>query len=200
MRGMPVIEVRSLIRHDPAIRVQISRWVSHKKIIKLKGGIYLLKEQYRGVEVNEFYLAALLKKPSYVSLEKALEYHNLIPEGVSVFTSVTPKRQANFVSDAGVFNYRHIKPSLFWGYRSVKLRGQVGFIAYPEKALLDLLYFKNRSASLEFIEGMRLQNSEAINTKRLLEYAQRFGRKDILFSARLLAAYIKERRRQEKRL
>jgi predicted transcriptional regulator of viral defense system len=190
VRHQPVIEVDSLVRDDPVIRVQISRWLSRKKLIRLKRGVYLLKEQYRDIEVYEPFLAGILKKPSYISLEKALEYHNLIPEGVAVFTSVTTKRQARFSSEMGIFDYRHIKPSLFWGYKSISLRGQTGFLATPEKGILDFFYLRAPRVSSDFLAGLRLQNTERLSRKKLRECAKLFGKKYIVQATEELIKYI----------
>lgn len=198
VRDLPVIEPESLTTSDSSIRVQISRWEKARKLIKLKRGIYVLSERYQKREIDEFHLAAVLKRPSYVSLEKALEYHGLIPEGVPVFTSVTPKRQARFASDAGIFSYRHIKPALFWGYHPVGPKDRAGFVASPEKAILDLFHLLGTQVSPGYIEELRLQNLEKMDVRRLLEYAGRFGKKKIREAAGLLIRHVEENRERGK--
>lgn len=194
VKGLPVIETEALINECPWIRVQIARWEKSKKLLKVKRGIYVLNLPYRKKEIFEPHLAYILKNPSYLSLEKALEYHNLIPEGVPVFTSVTPKRQARFISELGIFDYRHISPSLFWGYHSINFKGQIGFVALPEKAFLDFIYLKRFQISPEFLEEMRLQNLEKISLKKLSEFARRFNKNYILRATQILVEYIKKNR------
>jgi len=175
--GFPVIETRVLSALFPnlsSFTVHVSRWEKAGKLIQVRRGIYLLSEPYRRIEVWEPHLAALLKRPSYLSLHKALEYHGCIPEAVPMYTSVTPRRQATFTSPVGVFSYRHISPSLMWGYEGVTLRGQTAFIAHPEKALLDLIYLERRKITRDYIRELRLQNVEKIDTSLLGEYARRF--------------------------
>ncbi|MCF7870290.1 MAG: hypothetical protein K9L69_01895 [Candidatus Omnitrophica bacterium] len=192
VRKWPVIETSLLIKKNPSLRVQINRWVKANKLIKLKRGFYVLSKQYRQTKLFEPYLANVLKSPSYLSLEKALEYYNLIPEGVAVFTSVTTMRQGRFLSKVGVFDYRHIKSALFWGYKSVKLNKQVGFIAEPEKALLDFFYLKAPKLSKDFIYELRLQDLEKLNVQRLLNYADKFKKPKIIKFAKLVANNIKD--------
>ena len=190
-RTLPLIDTENLMvgSSDPAsLQVQISRWHKAGKIIQLKKGIYLLAEPYRKVEVYEPYIAAVLKRPSYISLEKALEYHNLIPEAVSVYTSVTTKRGSRFESEAGIFDYRHIQESLFWGYASHTVNQQTSFIAVPEKALLDFFYLKKIKISLDYLREMRLQNLASINIKTLETHARRFAKPEMM----KVAAEIKE--------
>jgi len=200
---LPVIDTENLCTgvFDPSIiEVQISRWKKTGKIIQLKRGVYLLAEPYRKIEVYDFYIAAILKRPSYVSLEKALEYHDLIPEAVTVYTSVTTKRQGRFASKAGIFDYRHIKEGLFWGYVSVTINRQTAFIASPEKALLDFFYIKRAKISLDYLQELRLQNVEKINIKKLLECARRFGKPKMLHVARVIEEYSILSKRGEKLL
>ena len=189
---LPVINTENLLAgvFDPAgIEVQISRWNKAGKIIQLKRGIYLLAEPYRKIEVYDPYIAAILKKPSYISMEKALEYHNLIPEAVTVYTSITTKRKGRFVSEAGIFDYRHIKNSLFWGYTSVTVNKQTAFIASCEKAILDYFYVKKLNISLDYLYELRLQNVKKINIEKLFEYARRFEKPKMLYAARIIKEY-----------
>ena len=100
-RGAAVIDTENLftgMKNIPAIKVQISRWVKAGKLIQLKRGFYLFSNNYRATEPFGYYIASLLVQPSYVSCEKALEFHGLIPESVGVYTSLTTKRQAKFGS------------------------------------------------------------------------------------------------------
>jgi predicted transcriptional regulator of viral defense system len=203
VRTLPIIDTKGFYPgiDDPAsIEVQITRWMKDGKIIQLKRGLYLLSEAYRKIEVFEPYLAYMLKNPSYISLEKAFEYYNLIPESVSVYTSVTTQRPGRFKSEIGIFDYRHIQESLFWGYKSVKVNNQTGFMASPEKAFLDFFYLRKGALSINFISEMRLQNLDKIDMKVLLNYAQRINKPRLIKFAELLKEYIKLNLNEQKTL
>ncbi len=183
MRKIPVIESEMLLTGvtDPhPYKVQINRWQKAGKLIQLKRGAYLLAPEYRAIEAYDFYLAFILQKPSYVSLEKALEYYGLIPEAVGVCTSVTTNRTGEYASEAGRFSYYHIRESLFWGYVSIKFNRQTGFIALPEKAMLDYFYFRGTSISAGYLKEMRLQNLHTINFSRLKAFAKKFRKPGII--------------------
>jgi predicted transcriptional regulator of viral defense system len=200
---LPLVDTEALlagVTDQVPLKVQISRWKKAGRLIQLRRGFYLLAEPFRKIEIHEPFIASMLKKPSYISLEKALEYHGLIPEAVPVYTSVTTKRQAKFVSPAGVFTYRHIKNSLFWGYRSYTLRKQTGFIASPEKALLDLVYFNGMDISLKYLHGLRLQNTEKIDPVALLDYANKFKSPGMDKAALVIKSYVDSGRGKEKEL
>jgi hypothetical protein len=57
-----------------AIPVMLHRWEKEDKIIKLKNGLYIFSEKYRRKEIFEPCISYLIKNPSYISLEKAMEY------------------------------------------------------------------------------------------------------------------------------
>ncbi len=195
VRGLPVIDSEILltgVTNPGPIKVQLSRWTKAGKLIKLKNNIYLLSENFRKVDIYEPYIASVLKKPSYISLEKAFEYHGLIPEAVPVYTSVTTKRPERIVTAIGTFDYRHIKNSLFWGYNSAMVNKQQAFIACPEKALLDFFYLKGLRIDDDYLYEMRLQNLEKVNFKKLLEFAGKFQSPGILRMAMLIKQYARK--------
>lgn len=200
---LPVIDTEILlagVTNPKPIKVQISRWLKAGKLIQVKRGIYALTEPYRKVQVYEPHVASLLKKPSYLSLEKALEFHDLIPEAVPLYTSLTTKRTGKFISKLGNFDYKHIKKSLFWGYDSVTVNGQTAFIASPEKALLDFVYFKGMKISFDYLEELRLQDLDKINLDKLLLYARKFKKPGILRAAEIIKKYVNSAKAEEKGL
>jgi len=193
VRHLPLIESEIFLAGESntaGLKVQFSRWVSAGRLIQLRRGVYMLPEHYRERSQNAFYAANILKKPSYISLEKALEFYGLIPEAVQVYTSVTSKRAGNFRNEVGVFDYRHISTNLFWGYQALKIDGRDVFIARPEKALLDLFYLNAIDVSEAYLDELRLQNTDGINRDQLKADARRFGKKIMVERAQALAEYI----------
>jgi len=203
VRGMPLVDAENLlagVANPAGIKVQLSRWRKSGKLIKLKNNIYLLSESFRKVDIYEPYVACVLKQPSYISLQKAFEYHGLIPEGVPVYTCVTTKRPEKIATPIGAFDYRHIKNSLFWGYVSLTVNKQPAFIASPEKALLDFFYLNGLRIDDGYLEEMRLQNFRKINFTKLIEYAGKFQSSGVLKVAQIIKKYAAKRRKEEKHL
>jgi predicted transcriptional regulator of viral defense system len=187
--NLPVIDMKNLLSgaEDPgSIQVQVSRWCQSGKLIKLRNNLYLLSKDFRKIEVSEFHLASLLKRPSYISMEKAFEYYGLIPEAVSVYTSITTKRPGKITTPEGVFDYRHVQNSLFWGYRSMMHQKQLAFMAYPEKALLDFFYLRGSFVDQGYLEELRLQNLEIMDWARLDDFARKFNTPGMLKVARVI--------------
>ena len=157
------------------IRLQIDRWVKGGKVIRLHKGLYALSEPYRKVAPEPFNIANNLKRASYISLHSALSWHGMIPEFVPVITSITTGRPQSIETPLGRFEFRHVSKKYFWGFRQVELNiGQTAFIAYPEKALLDLIYLTAGGDEIEFIESLRLQNFDKFDRAVMCEFVERF--------------------------
>ncbi len=174
---LPVFTVRFLSAGGnlAQIRLQINRWVKDGKIIRLHKGLYTLAEPYRKVASEPFSIANSLRQASYISLHSALSWYAMIPEFVPAVTSITTGRPQTIETPLGRFEFRHVSKKYFWGYQQVELKfGQTAFIAYPEKALLDLIYLTPGGDEIEFIEGLRLQNFEQIDKTVLREFVERF--------------------------
>ena len=177
-----VIESRYLYllyKNKNQVELQLSRWAKQGKIHRLKKGYYVLNKDYRKIGFFEPYIAAILKSPSYISLEKALEMHHLIPDVIYTFTSVTTKRRpVEFINTAGRFKYVTLKREYFWGYRPITPRnnpGCSGYLAEPEKAIIDLFYYLQKEIDEAFIDSLRLQNTEQLNPDKLAAYARKMG-------------------------
>ncbi|MEN8126942.1 MAG: type IV toxin-antitoxin system AbiEi family antitoxin domain-containing protein [Planctomycetota bacterium] len=157
------------------IRLQINRWVKDGKIIKIHKGLYTLAEPYRKILAEPFCIANTLKQPSYVSMHSALSWYGMIPEFVPSVTSITTGRPQTMETPVGRFDFRHVSKKNFWGYRQIDLKsGLSAFIAYPEKALFDLIYLTPGGDKMEFIDQLRLQNFEQIDRTRLRQFTEKF--------------------------
>jgi predicted transcriptional regulator of viral defense system len=137
-------------------------------------------------------IAARMRRPSYVSLQSALAYHGVIPEAVAITMSVTTGRPGRWETAVGDFRYRHVHPKLFWGYRQVDFgEGGAGYVALPEKALLDLFHFTAGPIRAAFVRELRLE-PEAMDGRRLLELAKRSGRPKLNRAAVVTSRVLKE--------
>src|SRR4030042_2326128 len=79
-------------------RDKITDMVRQGIIIRVKKGLYVFGEKYKRYPYSKELLANLVYGPSYVSLDYALAYHGLLPEGVEALTSVTPSRSRRFAT------------------------------------------------------------------------------------------------------
>jgi len=98
------------------IRRQLVRWVAAGKIIQLRRGLYTLAPPYQKIKPHPFLIANRLLEPSYVSLQSALAYYDLIPEYVPIVTSVTTGRKALMETPLGSFQFQHIQRDRLIGF------------------------------------------------------------------------------------
>lgn len=138
---------------DSTIDTYISRFLKYKEIIQLKKGLYVSVDFFEKNRTDisySFYLANIIRTPSYVSSWTALQYYNLVTEAIHSIISVTPKITRNYQTKAGNFSYQSIKKDLFLDFSLAKGKpaspagGFDFYIASPSKALFDLLYFRTR--------------------------------------------------------
>lgn len=166
---------------DPGdVRRQLSRWKASGKVLQLRRNLYLLGSPWRRVQPHPFLIANELHRPSYVSLQSALAYHGMIPEGVPVTTSVTTARPMTLDTPLGLHIHRHIRPKVFFGYHRVPLpRDQEALVAGAEKALLDLVYLTPRGEEIEHLRSLRLEGIEDLDDEELRSHARRWGKEKI---------------------
>lgn len=161
------------------LQVQLSRWVSEGKLIKLRRGLYSVSPKYSGISVHPFIAANAMVSASYVSCQSALAFHGVIPEHVPSVTSITSGNGDTLTNSLGSFIYRHVKPDHLWGFRSEHLgEGRTARVATAEKALLDLVYLEPGGDTIPFLRQLRL-NGEGISPDLLKEAAARWGRKKL---------------------
>ncbi len=190
--NQPFIEIRnaSLLLKEPLtkVKVQFSRFVASEKLIKLRNGIYLFNNAYRKSIVNSLALSSIILQPSYISMEKALEAHGLIPENVYAITALTTKRANKFYNVFGKYEYRHIQKRLFFGYDVVGDTFSY-YMATPEKALLDYLYVNKIFLTNEVLVELRLQNLNVLDFVKLKEFASIFNKKNIYVAVERIEAF-----------
>jgi predicted transcriptional regulator of viral defense system len=125
--------------------VQIHSWIKEGKIIRLAGGKFILPDKINPNMNTDLMLVANELKNSYISLESALSYYQIIPEAVFKITSITTERPEVINNNTGIYVYHRISPLLFNNYTLIdsmvperKIK-----IASKEKALFDFVYLKS---------------------------------------------------------
>ncbi len=164
---------------DTTVDTYISRFLKHKEILQLNRGLYVSSDFFsknKGDISYSFYLANIIRAPSYVSSWSALQFYNFTTEAIYSITSVTPKVTRTYKTKTGNFTYQSIKEDLFSDFSLIK--GNFNFfIATPAKALFDLLYFKThqfrgvRSKDIKaLVEELRIDINEMDKKERTKFY------------------------------
>lgn len=160
---------------------RLNEWQNKKYIKLIRRGYYVFSD----LELNEsvlFLIANKIYSPSYISLEMALSYYNLIPESVYGITSVTSQKPKVFKKILGEFIYRHVKPELMFGYKLVGYKNHNYKIAEIEKALLDYFYLNSHlNNEKDFLE-LRFNKDEftsIADEDKLANYLEVFSNKSL---------------------
>jgi predicted transcriptional regulator of viral defense system len=161
IKPLPAFNLNDVRKLDPGFhRQQLNYWHNQGYIQPLAGGYYLLADR----EMDEMVLYMVANKiyePSYVSLESALAYYEIIPETVLGVTSISSRKTRHYDSPWGVFSYRSVKPQYMIGYQVIENTPGVKIkIAYLEKAIADYLYLNSKTQSMADFEGLRWNRNQ----------------------------------------
>lgn len=189
----PVFESTLLLAgniNPQIVRLQLSRWVNSGRIYQLRRRLYSIAPPYQKIKPHPYLVANRLQKASYVSLQSALAYYGLIPEVVNITTSVSTGRPEKLETKLGIYEFRHLKTDLLFGYRMTNLGEQSALVATPEKALLDLIYLQTGGNSAAYLNELRLQNTEQLDLVLLEKQSEKFGTPKMLKAAKQIARII----------
>ncbi len=174
---------------------QLTDWTRAGKLVQLRRGVHAFRPPYGGGHPHRFLVANRLVRSSYVSLQTALSYYDLIPEQVASVTSVTTGRPQKLNNAFGHFIYRHIQTRFFYGFRYWGMSdGQFAFLASPEKALLDLIYLTPNADDEAYLRALRLQNLDTLDPARLKGLVQAAGMPKLGRALRQLLLLVEEER------
>jgi predicted transcriptional regulator of viral defense system len=157
-------------------RRRLNDWQDKGYIKKIIKEIYIFSDK----DIDEhilFEIANRIYKPSYISLEMALSYYQLIPESVYGLTSVSTRRTYTFHTDIGNFQYRTLKPELFFGYEIIPSQQKSFKIAEPEKAVLDFIYLNPHLKTAADFMSLRFNVDtffQKIDLEKLKAYAGKY--------------------------
>ncbi len=175
MIDFPVFSIADIRTVYPDFdRRRVYEWQIKNYILKVSKGLYIFSD----VPLNEtmlFQIANKLYRPSYISLETAMAYYQLIPEAVYGVTSVSTRRTYKFNTELATFSYRTVSPHLFFGY---SITPDLIKIATVEKTLLDYFYLNPDIDNQKAYESLRIDISalmEQIDRGRLKYQLDRFG-------------------------
>lgn len=133
------IELETFLKGSADSRYsKVKRMLAQGQLLHIRRGLYGLQSF---VKPHPFELAQYIYAPSYISLESALAYHQLIPETVYTITSVCSKRSKEFHTPLGLFSYLHLPLKNFYTEVELVTENNIHFLmAKPWKALCDYIH------------------------------------------------------------
>ena len=151
---------------------KISELLKSKELISIRRGLYITGPKMDLPSPEPFLIANHLRGPSYVSLESALSYWNMIPERTYEISSVTIKTSKKYKNQVGRFSYQQLKtPYYSYGIKSIENSPkQTMLVASPEKALCDKVVLtpkinlRSIKQTREFLMDDLRMDSEVLST------------------------------------
>lgn len=121
----------------------LSRIAKTKQIIFIKRGTWVFPD------IDPLIIPGFLTAPfpSYISLQTALYFHNMISQIPNIIYAVSIGRTRSYKTPIATVSIHHIHPDFYFGYEE---KGPDGLlkIATPEKALLDIFYLSQAKNKL----------------------------------------------------
>ena len=147
------------VRNVDTLNKQIRGLIDVGILERVIKGYYLITSD----QPAAFELANILYRPSYISLESALNYYGILIQTPQEITSITTKPANYFEQDGKRFSYSHIDLKYFSGYQKVENY----LIATPEKALVDIIYFAALGRVSLSLEELNLKIINKTKVKQL---------------------------------
>ena len=144
----------------------LSRAIKQGLIHRLNRGNYINSFLYGFTRIEE--VACFLRQSAYISCEWALNYHGvslqspLVCTVITLDTSVGKKRDFHY--QGITIEFSRISPSLFFGFSY----NDNFYIASPEKAVLDTLYYRGMIPAQDELE------IDELDFKSLLKMVDRY--------------------------
>lgn len=173
LKTHPVFSIKTIKMIEPSFDSKnLVYWQKKEQVGKIINRWYYFKD----IEISEkllYFTSCQIYSPSYISLETALSYYQIIPEGVYSITAISTKKTMEFNTTLGTFLYRHVKPNLFFGYQLIEFKSSTFKMAELEKTLLDYLYLNDKTNTLDAFENLRWNRAllkEKLNIKKIHSY------------------------------
>ncbi|MBK7267285.1 MAG: hypothetical protein IPI12_13340 [Ignavibacteriales bacterium] len=112
MKEYPLITTRDITKLPEKVYYhRLIEWQKKGYLVRLGKNIFSFADK----KIDDHLLMLTANKmysPSYISLEMALSFYNLIPETVYTYTSVSQKKQQSFQLHLAIFLTEKLKASL----------------------------------------------------------------------------------------
>ena len=157
---------------------RLYEWQLKGYVLKLRNSWYclpdFLKEPY-----STWIVANTVHAPSYISLESALSFYGILPEGVHMCTSVCTSRTLRINMAGHEYEFARLKDKHYCGYRleDTGTYGRRIRIAGPEKAMADFFYLRTSYNSEDEIRELRFNETSldgGLDREKLLSYTEMF--------------------------
>ncbi len=144
-----------------------ARLVLHR--LTEKGLVIRIERNKYTVHKDPLLIASHIVWPAYISMWGSIRYYNLTDQIVSIISVITPREKNNIEFCGTKIRFFKIGGDKFTGYKKENYNGTEIFVAEPEKAIADALFFKMMSPK----EAEEL--SKKLNKGKLNKYKTLLG-------------------------
>jgi predicted transcriptional regulator of viral defense system len=197
---------------------RLFEWKQKGYLIKLTNKWYVFSNVVITDGLN-YLISNSICQPSYISLETALSFHELIDSksianyskditseisklnppnsskllGENIIQAITKHKTVIYQNDRGTYSYRKIKPEFYFGFDIVEIDGKPIQMAHPEKALIDFLYFNAALNSISKLTSIswNMQAMTQLDWKKLSSIQLIIGSKTLDRRMELLKKVLK---------
>lgn len=143
-----------------SLRVFLARWTKTGLLKRIGTGLYGLPDVAPDLVQlgNEYYF------PSYLSFESALARYGIQSQMPYALTFATSRRSRRLNLADTEIEYRQLRKNLFFGYEQ---QGSL-YVAWPEKALADLLYMASLGRAGCDIRALNLRQVDKRRFSKLI--------------------------------
>ena len=146
-----------------SLYVALNRLVKSGLLVRLRKNVYTLFTE----DINYEKIANELYFPSYLSFETGLARYGILSQIPYTISFATTRSSRKITLGEVEVEYRHLKRDLFFGYNLKHGK----YIATPEKALLDEVYFVSRGKAKVNLDELDLSE---IDENLLEEYTKEY--------------------------
>ena len=155
----------------------VTKLVKSGWLVRIKRGLYAISDlSTKGfLTISPLVVANLLLPESYVSFETALSYYGMFDQLTRQTTSVSMKSYKTVELSGVSYSFVKTKHELFFGWQDV-LFGSLGAkIAYPEKALIDIVNFQKSQYTIDLVIEKLTEHRSDLDLNRLNDYISKFS-------------------------
>ncbi len=143
---------------------------------KAKGITRIEKGKYFINDTDIYEIASNIVYPSYISMQAALRYYDLIDQNIIDYSVISVKRHKKLSIGRSKVEFIYTDRRKFFGY----VKNGNSYIASIEKLFIDLLYFNNVKFSDVNEAYKYAYYNKLINISKLEKYALEFGKSTII--------------------
>ncbi len=146
-RLISTLDLKAILSGTNASRYAlVNKAIKSGELIQLKRGMYTVNHPLIDNSLAQHYIACQLVPHSYVSFERALSFHQWIPEKVNVVScALLTGRNKELTTPLGDFQYKKIITNNYKGLIGVNresIASHPVLMASPVRAFFDLVYVR----------------------------------------------------------